>query len=455
MKSLLRARSNSLPAATGKRWAELDGFRWVIVGMVVMTIAAASLIVVIPGSVERHLIEERVATLSGIAAELSDQGLVPNSSMEAAELAAFDAVVHRQYLGGDTVRIKVWGPEGELLYTDAGAPQAMTLSTSAPMIKALGGSVAVAHVDPDSAEHVYEQGLGHLVEFYIPIVDGDAGDGFSVFEFYQDAGSMVDTVSTTRRYAWIGTGLVVATLAMCLIALMAYRARLLNRRMRSAEELAGDLAKAQDEERKRIVGSLHDDIGQPLYRVLYGLQGCRAQLAQGQLAQGQTAEGPVSKELSALEGLVRSIDSTLKTELRLLHADAMTPLEGNELDTLLGELVEQVSRETSLQVDLDAEEHEPLTPTTSMALYRAAREALTNAHRHSGAHRIWVRVQAGNDRVILDVEDDGPGQEVEPGLGLLTTKERLEEIGGGLTVSGGSGHGTLFRAWVPTRVAVP
>jgi signal transduction histidine kinase len=196
------------------------------------------------------------------------------------------------------------------------------------------------------------------------------------------------------------------------------------------------------------VGALHDDIGQPIYRVLYGLQGCRAQLAKG-----QEAERSVTAELSALEGLVRSIDSTLKTELRLLHADAMTPLAGDDLESLLGELVDQVTRETSVRAELDIGEYEALTPVVSMTLFRAAREALANARRHSGAHRVWVRLFSGNDRVILDVEDDGPGQDVEPGLGLITTRERLESIGGGITVSSGPGHGTLFRAWAPTEAA--
>jgi signal transduction histidine kinase len=416
--------------------------------MVTITIAAASLIAVIPSTVERNLIDERVVRLSNLAAELSRQGLVPGTSMEPAELAAFDALVHGQYLGADTVRVKVWGPEGELLYTDAPVTESRTLSTSAPMLKALGGSVAVAHVDLASPEHVYEQDLGHLVEFYIPVADQGGAEGVTVFEFYQNVAPMVSTVSDTRRYAWIGTSLVVATLAICLIAMMAYRARVLNRRMRNAEELAGDLARAQDQERKRIVGALHDDIGQPIYRVLYGLQGCRAQLARG-----QEAEGSVTAELSALEGLVRSIDSTLKTELRLLHADAMTPLAGDDLESLLGELVEQVTRETSVRAELDIGEYEALTPLVSMTLFRAAREALTNARRHSGALRVWVRLFSGNDRVILDVEDDGPGQDVEPGLGLITTRERLEAIGGGITVSSGPGHGTLFRAWAPTEAA--
>jgi hypothetical protein len=53
-------------------------------------------------------------------------------------------------------------------------------------------------------------------------------------------------------------------------------ARALDGRRRHAEQLLRGLLRAEDGERHRIVGSLHDDFGQTLYRVLYGLEGCRA-----------------------------------------------------------------------------------------------------------------------------------------------------------------------------------
>ena len=424
----------------------MEGFRWVIIGMLTLTITAVSLLgFLIPAAVEGNLIKERAEALTRIAADLVERGTMPGPESTETELAAFDELVHLHVLGGDTVRVKLWAPGGELVYSDAPGLQGRIFAPSADITKALGGSIAIGHPDLTRPEDEFERGLGDLLEFYIPIVAQDANGVPMVFEVYQELSPLTSTVATTRRFALLSAGFVLATLTISLLAMMAGRARMLNRRVRSAEDTADDLARAQDEERNRIVGALHDDIGQPLYRVLYGIQGCRAQIG----------NGPIADELVALEGLIRSIDSTLKTELRLLHADSMIPLVGNELDTLLGELVEQVTRESALDVHLEMREYEALVPALSMTLFRAAREALTNTQKHSGAEHVWVRVSAGNDRVILDVEDDGRGPMVEPGLGLITTRERLEAIGGGITVSSRPGRGTLFRAWAPTGEIIP
>jgi signal transduction histidine kinase len=58
-------------------------------------------------------------------------------------------------------------------------------------------------------------------------------------------------------------------------------------------------------------------------------------------------------------------------------------------------------------------------------------------------------VRVSKDSVVLEVEDDGVGLAGTPGLGLTTTRERLEAIGGGLQVRSGRTGGTRFRAWVP------
>lgn len=442
MKSSESARSPSAKGAIRSQWVELGGFRWAIVGMFVLTAGTAALLgLLIPMAVERHLIRERIENLTRITDELTEQGFLPGSFSSGTDLEAFDEMVRLHLLGGDIVRVKVWGPGGELLYSDIPALQDIALSPSVDATRVVGDAIAVGNPDLSRPEHEFERDLGDLVEFYVPILGKDGHGVSTVFEVYQDAAPIANTVASIRRLASLGAGLVIATLGLSLLTMTIDHARALNRRTRSAEDRADDLARAQDEERRRIVGALHDDIGQPLYRVLYGVQGARSQMTDGHIAD----------ELLALEGLIRSIDITLKTELRLLHADSMTSVAGNELNTLLGELVGQVERETALEVHLDTSQHQALAPAVSMTLFRAVREALTNAQKHSGARRVWVRLFEGNGRVILDVEDDGQGPPVEPGLGLITTRERLEAIGGGITVSARAGHGTLFRAWAPTE----
>lgn len=420
-------------------WNDLGGFRWAFAGMVVMTAVATVLLgLLIPATIERNLVANRVDALTGIIEELAAQGALPGDFATQAELVVLDEWVRQRLPGGELARVKVWATSGELLYSDTPGLPARTLSESGHFLEALGGEVPVGNPDLSRPEHEFERGLGDLVEFYVPILDGE-GDTVAVMEVYQDATPMASTVESVRGLTSIASALVLAALGLGLVTITIDHARALNKRVRTAEERAGELNLAQIEERKRIVGALHDDIGQPLYRVLYGIQGARSRLSPGR----------ISNELASLEDLIRSIDTTLKTELRLLHTDSTTSAIENELGTLLDELVAQVGFETALDVQLETSGHGEIAPAVGMTLFRAAREGLTNAQRHSAAQRIRVRLFEGNGRLVLDVEDDGEGLPVEPGLGLITTRERLEAIGGGISVSSRPGQGTLFRAWVP------
>ena len=59
------------------------------------------------------------------------------------------------------------------------------------------------------------------------------------------------------------------------------------------------------------------------------------------------------------------------------------------------------------------------------------------------------RVRVDSVGLVLEVQDDGVGIGRPLGLGLTSTRERLEAIGGGLTVGTRRGRGTILRAWVP------
>jgi signal transduction histidine kinase len=86
-------------------------------------------------------------------------------------------------------------------------------------------------------------------------------------------------------------------------------------------------------------------------------------------------------------------------------------------------------------------------------VFRAAAEALTNVRKHAGATTIEVTVRSDAEGVEVVVEDDGNGAKAIPGLGLTTTRERVETLGGELEVESNSGRGTRFRIGIPSGAA--
>jgi signal transduction histidine kinase len=95
-------------------------------------------------------------------------------------------------------------------------------------------------------------------------------------------------------------------------------------------------------------------------------------------------------------------------------------------------------------------------PEVETHLYRVAQEALNNVVKHASARHVSVVLERHDDRLVLIIEDDGRGFDVdaraEPhgrGLGLVGMRERAEIIGGSLEIESTPGKGTTIFLQVP------
>jgi two-component system NarL family sensor kinase len=263
-----------------------------------------------------------------------------------------------------------------------------------------------------------------------------------VFEVYELSDNLVDTVDNIRYAIWISLGLGAVALLAALAAATIANARAERRQKERSERLIRQLLEARDDERTRIIGALHDDIGQPLYRILFGIQATRAMLEK---------DSDAHDELLNLDNLVREVDATLRSELTALRDEPGVEID---LELALAELVEVAEAETELEINFESDVDTDLPLAHRATLYRAAKEALTNVERHAHAVRVTVRLIEGRDSTMVEVVDDGAGSFGDPGLGLTTTRDRLEAIGGGIQVEDAKGGGTRFVAWVPLERSV-
>ena len=94
-----------------------------------------------------------------------------------------------------------------------------------------------------------------------------------------------------------------------------------------------------------------------------------------------------------------------------------------------------------------------LPPELETALALTVREAITNVQRHARATRASVEVAADASSVRLVVADDGRGASIVPGNGLEGMRERLQALGGRLSIESASGQGTRLVAIVPLPAA--
>lgn len=413
--------------------------RLAFAGVILSLAVAVVLGVWIPRMVRDHLLEARASLIKSIGDEIAARDLLPVGPPGSDRYRAFAEEVELSLLGGETVRVKLWDLDGTITYSDDPALTGRRFSLSPAAEAALDGTTTFNISDLTEPAHADERPLGRLIEFYVP-VEGPGGVTVGLFEVEQRVDALESTLGEVRRNVWlaIGTGIGLLGLFMAMATMSTGGA--LDRRRRQAERLLGALFQAQEEERRRTVGALHDDVGQPLFRLLYGLEGSRAKLPE---------DDPVAGELTRLAELTRDIDRTLRSELRNLHRGVDEELD---LPTALRQLAESTRDETDLEVTLrlpDADGPLPIGRTAATALVHAAREGITNIRKHAGADRTTIALDRGRRELVLSIRDDGVGRRRADGLGIVTTRERLEAIGGSLEIISRGRRGTTLRAAVP------
>jgi two-component system, NarL family, sensor histidine kinase UhpB len=211
------------------------------------------------------------------------------------------------------------------------------------------------------------------------------------------------------------------------------------RRLEAERRRAGSAAlHAQEEERARVARDLHDEVNQSLTGLLLRLEAAREGAPpelEGELAETKALANQAMRELLSL---ARQLRPTALDDLGLAAA-----IEG-QVDRLGGEIA------TSLDVEGDFSD---LGGDAQLVVYRVAQEALSNAARHSGAHRVEVRLgRSDGGGVDLEVADDGRGfafDESESGLGIAGMRERALLIGAELLIESRPASGTTVRLDVP------
>lgn len=435
----LRSLGLRLRRAAALQWRE---FGWVgrtgLVGLVIAGLITVTLGFTIPWAARHHILEAQTDVMSLIAADIGAEGITPTTASSDADLARFDEEVRLRILGGETVRVKVWDRDGTIIYSDAAALRGAKFPLSEPALRAFAGEASHEVSDLEDPAHFLERDLGKLIEFYVPITDED-GTVIATFEIEQRVDALAATQSRIRRNVWSSIGLGLGILTLFMGSLTLTGARVISRRRRQAETLLTDLLRTRETERRSIAGALHGEIGQPLYRLLYGLEGSRA----------KTENPEVREELSRLTTIVREIDGVLRAQLRLLHHSTV---EDVGLEPALEELVATTRIETGLRIEL-LYEASGIGLTQGSVLFWAAEEGLINVRKHALATRVAMRVSTEADDALLELVDDGRGIDEEDGLGLVTTRERLETIGGDLVVEAIPEGGTRFRARVPLEMS--
>lgn len=224
--------------------------------------------------------------------------------------------------------------------------------------------------------------------------------------------------------------------------------RALTALLEERRRLVAMLVSAQEDERRRIAGDLHDD---PL---------------QAMAALGMRL-GILARELKGHVGAerLRDLEAALTESMRRLRA-LMFELYPPELDRdglveTLRLTLDRLRADLGIEYALEGELEEEPTADIRAIAFRIVQEALANVRKHAGASRVVVTVASDESGVRVRVQDDGAGFEAEriatgiPGhLGLPTMRERAQLVGGRCSIDSTPGAGTVVDVWLPVGASL-
>jgi two-component system NarL family sensor kinase len=211
--------------------------------------------------------------------------------------------------------------------------------------------------------------------------------------------------------------------------------------------LAQRVVESQEQERARLSRDLHDGISQWLVSIKLQIEAGIIRLS-GNAEQQQMAR-------SSFERTAGQLNDVLGEVRRISHDLRPAVLDDLGLAAALEHLAREFTQGGAAPVHFTAEGASAGLPdVVNTVLFRIAQEALTNAGRHAGAHRIGLALECSGNEVVLAVSDDGHGFDPESvalhpqrGIGLRNMAERMEAIGGQLSIVSSS-EGTTVRASV-------
>lgn len=440
--------------------------RFAIASLAVFVVVGVALHVLLSRDARRRAEDEAMAHALFVTRAILERELepadvrAPVTGERYEELLEF---VERRVLTGGAVRLKVWRPDGTVVFSDERRLVGVRFPEEEPEIAEVLREGPVGELtDLSAGENLYERGLAdRLHATYAPLRVGGSRVPTAVAELYQDYAPTAAEAAQTlaRQDIVLVAGL--ALLYVVLLPLVGNAGATLRRQTtdltRSHDELAAllderrdlisRLVRAQEEERVRIAEDIHDDSIQSVTAVALRLDGLRSRI-----------DDP--EALARLDRIEESVRGALHRMRKLMFELRPPSLDDSGLAAAFRTYLGRTKADEGLEFSVESTlpEEPPLDLRT--IAYRIGQEALANVRKHARATRVDVRIEPADGGFRLTLTDDGVGMAGPPPdlvdhFGVLGMRERAAAAGGWCRVAGTPGGGTVVEAWLPLGPGVP
>jgi PAS domain S-box-containing protein len=204
-----------------------------------------------------------------------------------------------------------------------------------------------------------------------------------------------------------------------------------------------------ENDRRTTAKELHDSIGASLAAIKFRVEGIVEEIVH----QPQAAAASLGETIGFLQAAIKETKQ-ISANLRPTILDDLGLL--STISWFMRQFAEQFGH---IHLNPNVEVRETDIPETcKIVIYRVLQECLHNAAKHSEATEIFISLKSDAQRIILEVNDNGCGFDVQQtlsrqdflsGFGLASMKERAEIVGGSLTIDSSPGKGTQVKTILP------
>jgi len=369
------------------------------------------------------------------------QGMAERPILSDNARSALTAVLNRMVLGQDVAAIKIWSPQGEIVYSNRSELIGRTYPLFPDLRHAFNGELVAQLDDLDDEENEYERSLGvHLLEIYAPLRESGTNRIIAVAEFYEIRDELWAEVLGIRLQTYAVVGLMAAAMVGLLSRLMSRQKRVaLEKRVTELSQLLAHnrelqcriqnshhrMAEINELFLRRVSAELHDAPAQLIGFALLRLDALRP------LQKTQPSAEPGELEVIRT-ALADSLD-----EIRNISAGLAAPeIEDLSLTEALTTAAVRHAERTGTTVHCEVGKLPGTAdPSLKMCLYRFAQEGLNNAFRHADGNGQALRAHCEDGLLVVEISDDGPTSGVKQtptssGLGLAGLRGRIESLGG-------------------------
>jgi two-component system sensor histidine kinase DegS len=205
---------------------------------------------------------------------------------------------------------------------------------------------------------------------------------------------------------------------------------------------------AQENERQHLSNQLHDGPAQSLTNLIL----------QAEICERLFDSDPV-RARSELTELKEAVNDTFQKVRGFIFDLRPMMLDDLGLTPTLKKSIEDYEQKTGLACNLTISgKDQRLPPHTEVTVFRIIQQSLNNVRDHAQATHVQISLDIANDKVTASIEDDGSGFDVAEVLtaaqqrktiGLSTTQERIEMLGGELNIDSAPDKGTRIDFWLP------